>query len=350
MDPFKKKELYVYVLVWSLVFLLVPVTLGIEVLAGHDSHFHSDDLFALWLRILPFLGLFLLHNFAARWYSSRRLLYFAVLSVLLILFGWYCLSTGSRPPQSEGMPAGPPDGKRMMHPETMKIILGVLLVAANLGVKAHFEVRRKDERLHKVEAENLRRQLEALRYQINPHFLMNTLNNIQALVLVSPGKAMDSISILSKMMRTLLYEGSSLVIPLSVEIEFIRKYLSLVGLRYASDTGINTSFPESVGDETVPPLLLATIVENAFKHGTAGGDGPIVSISLGVSDGRIEFRCSNRTDGTKDAAGRQGIGLSNISGRLALYYGEDYSLNINEGPLNFELTLDIPSVVNTDEL
>ena len=91
-----------------------------------------------------------------------------------------------------------------MKPEVMKVIMAVLLMGVGLGAFFYVESRRKEHRMKELEAENIKQQLESLRYQINPHFLMNTLNNIHALVDIDPEKAKESIEVFSKMMRILL--------------------------------------------------------------------------------------------------------------------------------------------------
>ena len=109
--------------------------------------------------------------------------------------------------------------------------------------------------MKELEAENIRQQLESLRYQINPHFLMNTLNNIHALVDLDPEKAKESIEVFSKMMRVLLYEGNAPTIPLAKELDFIEHFISLMRLRYPEDAvRIETVFPAACPDAAVPPL------------------------------------------------------------------------------------------------
>lgn len=350
MDTNKREEYRIYVIIWGVLFMLVPFNMLIEMLLGHAPSFQWTQVLGLWGRLSPFLVLFLAHDYIARWFKTKSWLYGLLVTLLILVFAWYCLATGQRPPSDLSLVIPPPDGEKPIHPETMKILLGILIIATNLGIKEHFEFRRKEERLQKLESENLRGQLEALRYKINPHFLMNTLNNIQALILTNPDKAMDSISILSKMMRTLLSEGDSPAIPLSAEIDFINEYLTLVRLRYPSDIVIRSSFPDCKGNEVVPPLLMATIIENAFKHGTPGHDGPFIEIVLTVSDGRIHFKCSNHCDESRVRMEQHGMGLSNIKERLELLYGTDFSLQVSERQHRFDVTIDIPSNIHQDWL
>lgn len=200
MDKLNKQENALYAVAWAVVFALVPLLYLLQALSQGDS-FSWDTVFQNWLGILPFLVLFLLHNALAAplLLKKKYPAYIAVTLVLLVLFAVYCLGAGNRPPQPEpgippmGGPFGwgedrpaPPDGRRPMTPEVMKVIMGVLVLAVNLGVKAMFNALRSEQKMQELRAENLGKQLEMLRYQINPHFFMNTLNNIHALVDIDP--------------------------------------------------------------------------------------------------------------------------------------------------------------------
>lgn len=98
---------------------------------------------------------------------------------------------------------------------------------------------------------------------------MNTLNNIHALVDISPEKAKESIVELSRLMRHVLYDSNGATVDLGKEIDFLRHYLYLMRLRYTDSVRIDYSFPDGPVSAQVPPLLMATIAENAFKHGVS---------------------------------------------------------------------------------
>ena len=153
--------------------------------------------------------------------------------------------------------------------DILAIVVLILMFAANLGIKSYFRSRDDRKRLAELEHENLEQQLEYLRYQINPHFFMNTLNNIHALVDIDPEKAKDTILELSKMMRFVLYEGNKQSVPLVRELDFIRHYITLMQLRYTDKVRIILDLPTETPDHTLPPLILISFVENAFKHGVS---------------------------------------------------------------------------------
>ena len=160
--------------------------------------------------VLPFLVLVLIHHFLLAPLIRKKLpLYIGLTMALLVLFGIWCFSPISRPQgapafpgQNEMMPPPPPGPggrgpepqgrKGPIRPETSRLIMGILLVGVDLGAYFYMESRRKERRMKELEAENTKQRLESLRYQINPHFLMNTLNNIHALVDIDPEKAKEN--------------------------------------------------------------------------------------------------------------------------------------------------------------
>lgn len=147
----------------------------------------------------------------------------------------------------------------------MALIVLILMMGMNIGIKFYFKSRHDDKQLMVLEKENLEQQLEYLKYQINPHFFMNTLNNIHALVDIDPEKAKDTILELSKMMRFVLYEGDKKGVPITREFDFIRNYVTLMKLRYTDKVEVKVELPAEVPDYELPPLMLITFIENALN-------------------------------------------------------------------------------------
>ena len=310
--------------------------------------------------LIPFLLLLLIHHFFLAPLIKKRLpLYICLTVVLLILFGTWCLSSGSRPGgppppawQSEQAPPPPPEfdgelpqpkgGPGPLRPEVMKLIMGILLVGVDLGTYFYVESRRKERRMKELQAENLSQRLESLRYQINPHFFMNTLNNIHALVDIDPDKAKESIEEFSKMMRILLYEGDAPTIPLAKELDFIEHFISLMRLRYPEESiRIETVFPEERSGVAVPPLVMASFVENAFKHGVSYSSDSFIRVKVERQEGKVVFICSNSSH-PSEGDERHGVGLDNIRKRLTLLYGNEYTLAIDEEEGHYDVLMAIP--------
>lgn len=291
--------------------------------------------------------------------KKEGLIHALLIIVLAALFGLWYLNTrqhaprnmhpGGPPPemmQGQAPPplSGPKPGKgpAPVKPEAVILIVGVLvIVMANVAVRAYFRSAASRERLKELENENLNSQLETLRYQINPHFFMNTLNNIHALVDIDPEKAKESIEEFSKLMRIVLYEGASPTIPLQKEVQYLNHYISLMRLRYPQSVKISTSFPEDCAGISVPPLLMASFVENAFKHGISYEQDSFVHVSVVKEDGKLVFRCANSRIPCSDPV-QHGIGLENTRKRLDLLYGSNYTLNIDESEKVYDLFLILP--------
>lgn len=220
---------------------------------------------------------------------------------------------------------------------------GLLLMGMNLGVKLYFMSQRDRERQKIIDQRNLEQQMEYLKYQVNPHFFMNTLNNIHALVDIDPERAKTTIVELSKMMRHILYEGSKKLIPLTREVEFLNLYVQLMRLRYTRKVHINVDVPPQLPELKLPPLMLIIFVENAFKHGISYREESFVDIKVRVENKRLLFSCSNsKPTQIQRTNEKGGMGLQNVRQRLELLYDDDYTLDINDGEKTYEVKLDIP--------
>jgi len=371
MDTEKRQEVVIYGILWGIVFLLVPAVMLLQG-RSNDPSFQLKELFRIWLGILPFFLLFLFHDLLAAplWVEKGKVgVYVAVTAGLLLVFGgyvWAGRSPGPMPPDGppfpeqtdrdrppldrgeEGSMPLPPDGGRHprgsmpMTPEVMKFVMGLLVLGVNLGVKYYVKSLRSERMMAQMKAENLERQLETLRYQINPHFFMNTLNNIHALVDIDPEQAKTSIEEFSKMMRFILYEGDRPTIPLSKELEFLRHYVALMKMRYADSVRIDLSLPEEDSGAEVPPLVLASFVENAFKHGISYEKPSFVRLAVSLEGGKIAFKCVNSRQGEEQVRSH-GVGLANVRGRLDLLYGDRYTLHIDQNAEVYDILLLLPT-------
>jgi sensor histidine kinase YesM len=167
----------------------------------------------------------------------------------------------------------------------------------------------------------LKSELEHLRYQLQPHFFFNSLNNIYALVDISPEQAKTSIHSLSKLMRYMLYETNMELIPISKEIDFMKKYIDLMKLRVSDKTVVHYSFPTEETGVKVAPLLFISLIENAFKHGVSANKKSEIAINMTIQEKTVLFTIQNDDfpKKTDDKSG-SGIGLLNIEKRLELLY------------------------------
>lgn len=180
----------------------------------------------------------------------------------------------------------------------------------------------------KKESENARLQseLEHLKYQLQPHFFFNSLNNIYALVDISPEKAKVTILALSTLMRYLLYESNTERVSLAKEAEFLTKFIELMQLRTSLNTTVETHFDNVGTTARIAPLLLVPLIENAFKHGISATGQNKIKVSLKCTGNELFFetRNGNHPKNQADRSG-SGIGLNNIKTRLGLIYPDAYT-------------------------
>lgn len=256
--------------------------------------------------------------------------------------GRYC--SPQNPMRRKPLDYQPIDPLPMLGPgELVAFFGGLLLMGMNLGVKLYFMSQRDRERQKIIDQRNLEQQMEYLKYQVNPHFFMNTLNNIHALVDIDPERAKTTIVELSKMMRHILYEGSKKLIPLTREVEFLNLYVQLMRLRYTRKVHINVDVPPQLPELKLPPLMLIIFVENAFKHGISYREESFIDIKLRVENKRLLFFCCNsKPTQVQRTNEKGGMGLQNVRQRLELLYDDDYTLDISDGEKTYEVKLDIP--------
>lgn len=347
-----KQETIIYAIVWTILFLspLVSLIFRHED-ASSDSAWVQNSLVDSWANLLVFLVVFLIHNhvLAPILVKHKRVTAYVIACVAMVAVFQIaqCVHKPNGQPlisaaNNEMPPPPPPNG----HPPVDKhdismFIIVTLMIGANLGVKFYFQNEEEKKYLARLKEQSLKQELDYLRYQINPHFIMNTLNNIHALVDIDPEQAKDSIVDMSRMMRYLLYESDKQYVSFNNALTFLKKYLNLMKLRYTDQVTVNMDIPESCSENVVlAPLVFIPFVENAFKHGVAYDKPSAIDIDIQQKDGRLLFHCRNTKSGAKHEYG--GVGLNNVTKRLELIYGTDYSLDITDGEDTYDVLLDLP--------
>lgn len=182
-----------------------------------------------------------------------------------------------------------------------------------------------------LEKQNIKNELALLRSQVNPHFLFNTLNNIHSFVYRDQDKTANAIIKLSEIMRYMLYEANSERVLLEKEIDHIKNYIELQKLRFRDPEYVDFKIEGNIHGKTIPPLLLMTLVENAFKHGKKSATAPGISISLKSPDNSLTFNVSNYLGlKSEEKDDFNGFGLKNLERRLKLIYNKTYSFSISK--------------------
>lgn len=408
----KKSELVLYVVLWAILFAAAALSVywdGLhstpeEILSGVSAQGSGYDwigLMGTWKFLAMFCFFFFIHNFLIApllVYRDKKWLYGIGVFLLMGVFAWYTLQRSDKAPkpkmnpmamqpvkhvamhkiprdvpppnEMQGEPhrevGNPPPPKyeldgREKEPNDLKakpfggpnavaFNIMLLLLGLNVGAKYYFKSLDDRKRMKELERDNLNQQLQYLKYQINPHFFMNTLNNIHALVDIDPEEAKHTIEVLSKLMRYVLYDADKPMTPLQKELDFLGHYVDLMRIRYTDKVRIAVSLPASVPDIQVPSLLFATFVENAFKHGVSYQMDCFIEVSLRVDEvaREIDFLCYNskKPDAeekqVKSSHKKGGVGLQNAIQRLKLIYGNEYELKIDANAEEHRLLLRLP--------
>jgi two-component system LytT family sensor kinase len=190
----------------------------------------------------------------------------------------------------------------------------------------------RERRAVELEARLTSAKLQALRMQINPHFLFNTLNSIAALVYVNPRAADEMLGDLSELLRRSLNSMEEQEVSLAQELEFIGAYLSIEQKRFGERLRLEQSVPDELMKALVPALILQPLVENAIRHGIEPRRGPgLISIEAKQEDKHLHLIVRDNGRGLPDAdlnsSVRRGIGLANTQARLKGLYGQDQSFS-----------------------
>jgi sensor histidine kinase YesM len=206
----------------------------------------------------------------------------------------------------------------------------------------HAEMQRKTLTIEKQKVEI---ELKSLKNQLNPHFLFNTLNNIYSLSLLNSPKTSASIARLSEILDYILYQCNTPKVPLKNEIVLLENYIGLEKLRY--DDRLLVFFSKSIEKEVeIAPLILLTLVENAFKHGAGEDMGkPTINIAISVTENEIDFVIENSYFSEQEhRKNKKGIGLQNLQHQLELIYGDNQTLSFEKNANTFKVTLKIKTL------
>jgi len=185
----------------------------------------------------------------------------------------------------------------------------------------------KQDEVEAVKKEHTEMELKFLKAQINPHVLFNNLNTIYSYSIEKPNEVPEMILMLSDNLKHVLYESNSKTITLEKEIQFIDNYMKFQRIRTEGVKHINYSKSIDSESHEIAPLLLITIIENAFKHSTINST---INISINVDNGVLECTCENNFEKDKVNTQEFKIGLENLEKRLQLIYKEDFEFRITK--------------------
>ncbi|MFZ5718763.1 MAG: sensor histidine kinase [Pseudomonadota bacterium] len=218
--------------------------------------------------------------------------------------------------------------------------------ALYFAIRYEAELKEKNLRLVSAQALAMDAQNRMLRYQINPHFLFNTLNALSSLILARENERAERMVLsLSSFLRHTLEKELPDKSPLIDEIEAQRQYLSIEQARFEDRLNYVESIPAELRDALAPSLILQPLVENAVKYGVARSNGPVtIEIRAEAADGRLTLSVADDGGGCEGRAPPQlGLGLENVRRRLDLIYGKTAQLTCGpRAPRGFVASVEIP--------
>lgn len=264
--------------------------------------------------------------FAKRNYHTFAFINLAFVIVLSLIMS-YCMSVV----HSKEIAFAPPrEGENPVFSISFLFILRhffSLLFSGAIAVmlKLSFRWQRAEEARKEAEIQTARLELKNFQSQINPHFLLNTLNSIYALIAFNQEKAQQAVLTLSSLLRQMLNSHNQDRLKIESEVDFLKSYIELMKIRLGSNVSVTYNF-KIVDDQVyVAPLIFISLVENAFKHGVSSSKDCFINIKMNATEQEITFCIdnSNFPKTEKDRSGH-GIGLEQVKKRLELNYPKHY--------------------------
>jgi sensor histidine kinase YesM len=333
-------KILIHLFVWT-VLLSMPYLLSM----GSDTPNFERIIKYNWLPLFLFAIVFYVNYLILidRYLFQKKiilfLLYNALLFALTVIFRQMVLVELLERFHIYYQPTQRPSQSLIIYLNTLSLFVPLIFsISLKMGERwSNVEAQRKE-----VENNKLQSEIQHLKYQLQPHFFFNSLNNIYSLVDLAPDKAKATLHSLGKLMRYLLYESNTEVVELRKEIEFLEKYIDLMNLRTAENVVVTKDF-ESVGkDIKVAPLLFISLIENAYKHGISATEISNINFHLSEENGVVKFQStnSNFAKNADDKSG-SGIGLENLQKRLRLLYPSKHQFNIHSTEQAFSVELEI---------
>ncbi len=319
----KYLKILFHILIWLLLFTYPLASLNEEYLIHRNWVSLTCIFIAFYINYFVLVDLFFFRNKKPVFYILNILLI-----ILLYVLLRHTLKSSLFHPTVDGKIVRQVRNGAMT---TIQLILPIILsIGMCLGLKVNTRFRKSQLLLEQIKQTQLNSEIKYLKYQVQPHFLFNTLNNIYALVDSAPEIAKESIHTMSKMMRYLLHEASNSKVSLTKEIEFIERYIELMQLRVSSNVTLKKNFPIINQPIQIAPLLLISFVENAFKHGIDAVKPSFINVELSIDREYINYKVINSSFPEKEKVTDSGIGLENLKKRLELVYPKKFELKVKE--------------------
>ncbi len=326
----KSQYLFLHIIFWS-IFTIIPQ------LTFRGYRFIDEERVRLFLNLLPFLSLvnfYIVYFGFIPWFLKHKKRYFVIIALAIFIVLFTLLKIEGTKIFGKFLNIDEKFLHRMYKgdAEIRELFNTIIYCIYPILIKIT-ENWIIDQKL-KVELVNQKHasELALLRFQLSPHFLFNTLNNIYSLVYKKSDIAPEAIMKLSEIMRYMLYDTSTDKVLLDKEIDYLKSFNELQQLRMKKENFVQLSIEGETKNLFISPMLLIPFVENAYKHGDKKVESPGIIINIKADKESIIFTSENffTKDCTQQKDDVGGIGLKNVKRRLDLLYPKKYSLEINQ--------------------
>lgn len=324
----KSIEISVHVFFWIVFAAFAFMLSKIYLQAKPDAQFGNHLLYVISLEVVMGLIFFYTTFFGIPWACksiSRYLILSAVLLFLLLFFAYPAMNIGTWEVLSS------------IIPHVIVIFLAVIFRRFSDSI-------RLEQEKQALLLQNTQSELALLKMQLSPHFLFNTLNNIDYLVTFDTEKASGSIAKLGAILRYMIYDAEVEKIAMEKELKHIEDYIDLLRLRTSGDNYLQYRLDGQPGQLRIAPMLFLPLIENAYKHSAVKEGENIISINIRIEKSSLQFVINNEYDTYRKSTNKTGgLGLNIVKRRLELIYPEKHTFTITKDNKRFkvELTLEL---------
>jgi hypothetical protein len=325
----KSIEIATHIFFWIVYTAFAIMLSKIYLQADPNAPFSQNLFYVIFLEVLMGLIFFYISFFGIPWARKKKsnlLILSAVIMLLLLVFAYPATRFGVWEVVSS------------ILPHCIVIFLAGIFRAFSDSIKL-------EQEKQALLLQNTRSELALLKMQVSPHFLFNTLNNIDYLVSANPEKASASISKLADILRYMIYDAGVEKIPLAKETEHIEDYIDLIRLRTSGANYLNYQLTGSPAHLQIAPMLFIPLIENAYKHSSTKDGEDIIRIEIKIEEQNIRFVVNNAFDSSKKPTGNPagGLGMNIVKRRLLLMYPDKHILKVNSDAnrYNVELTISL---------
>jgi len=324
----KSIEISVHIFFWIVFTAFAFMLSKIYLQAKPDAQFGNHLVYVISLEVVMGLLFFYTTFFGIPWARkkiSRYMILSSVLVFLLLFFAFPAMSIGIWEVMSS-------------------IIPHVIVIFLAIVFRRFSDSIRLEQEKQALLLQNTQSELALLKMQVSPHFLFNTLNNIDYLVTFDTEKASGSIAKLGAILRYMIYDAEVEKIALEKEIKHIEDYIDLLRLRTAGENYLQYRLNGRPEQLRIAPMLFLPLIENAYKHSAVKEGENIINIEINIEKSNLQFVISNEYDTYQKSTTKVGgLGLNIVKRRLELIYPERHSLTITKDNKRFkvELTLEL---------